>query len=641
MTYIRKLVVVFLLLMVFTLLEACSSVSKSAESSNTSVNGRLAAETASNTAAGKNRIQIGNKSPGFSVYRLDNRTHEIAVKEEASTSDEVNFKIVFNVDKDQTTAEKAIDNSANEFTVQSGVYNACAEEVQSYLSALNLLDPVHVNGYWESFSKGTMNDFQRVHGLRVTDYPNQATLKALNAAFRSQIIVNTPVHGSFSLDYTGFIYGNLSNVDNQNSITYSIQELSKLPYIVCSQPGELSAKSNIVADSIKSTTKMFGYVNIGPDNPYDPQSEWELADLNKVKAEIDNIAASGWYGVFIDQYGYDYRNTREIQNEIVDYAHGKGLKCFANAWDVDDALEGNTHLGQGDWYLCESFFRSGSQYRSSSGDVRKWIKAMGYANCTGVEIAGLTCKDDYQTFARSSDDIAMSNILSKALGFDGWWFCDAALESNNVEYGQDSNIDIGSSFTSYLHQDTGNKYVARTNKYTIAFYAGTSPSMILNPVNAGDPVITLGNTQYAGQIDPDFMTGGEQMLLQHRINDYGFKDGNGHALDEDGHFGSCSASALSNYLQANGYSYFRAAALDAIFGNSAINDHGGTGPLNSHNKPEVAVIDGSVDEQMLIGQYGDRISILHFAENQFCGEDRYQTNAMYQNYLLKFGLEPW
>lgn len=56
-------------------------------------------------------------------------------------------------------------------------------------------------------------------------------------------------------------------------------------------------------------------------------------------------------------------------------------------------------------------------------------------------------------------------------------------------------------------------------------------------------------------------------------------------------------------------------------------------------KPVVTVIKGSVDENILRQQYGDKISIVYGSQNQFIGNDRISTNNQFQNYLSPFGLK--
>lgn len=57
------------------------------------------------------------------------------------------------------------------------------------------------------------------------------------------------------------------------------------------------------------------------------------------------------------------------------------------------------------------------------------------------------------------------------------------------------------------------------------------------------------------------------------------------------------------------------------------------------SKPTVTVAQGSVDEQALRQQYGDNINIT-YGNNQFVGNNRYETNKMYNDYLSGHGLSP-
>jgi hypothetical protein len=239
--------------------------------------------------------------------------------------------------------------------------------------------------------------------------------------------------GDLKISPFAFVYGDLSNLDDTHDPYYSIQKLKDLPYLVCAPPSALSEKSKQVTDAIKLKTKLFGYVNLGPDNPENPQSSWRYADLNKVKTEIDRIVEGSWFGVFIDQFGYDFHETRQRQNEIVDYAHQKGLKCFVNAWFPDDAMGSAshavnnpksepTHLKSGDYYLIESFLMSDSLYRGGISYLDKFLKVKKYHDNLGVNMVVLSYKRENTPWNQASADIQLSYILAQYLGYQGWWF---------------------------------------------------------------------------------------------------------------------------------------------------------------------------------------------------------------------------
>jgi hypothetical protein len=266
--------------------------------------------------------------------------------------------------------------------------------------------------------------------------------------------------------------------------------LKNLPYIVTAQPAELSYSSKMVSEYIRDNTKLFGYVNLGPNNPTEDISLWQMADLNVVKSQIDNIANAGWYGVFIDQFGYDWNETRTRQNEIVDYAHSKGLKLIVNAWFPADVFDAQvnvsnpagtpTHLDSNDWYLIESFYTDGTSYRADESYINKYITAMQYHQNTGIKITTLSYKISSQDWSQASDDIRTAYILAQCLDFDGWWFSKSE-NNDNLLYGKDPTIDLGT-FTQYLTYDSGTKYIAITDKYTIEYYADLVPSINLIPI---------------------------------------------------------------------------------------------------------------------------------------------------------------
>lgn len=527
----------------------------------------------------------------------------------------------------ENTPIMQVDITTNEYKVQAGVYNVKVEVFQCYLAELGLLASENVDGYWGKISEEAMQSFQQTHGLTITAYPNQATLTALYSAFNPQQYLSTPAQGVLNLNYFGFFYGDLSNIDNKHSLVHSIQELSRLPYVVCSPPFQLSLQSIIVADTIKTSTNIFGYVNLGPNNPYESRDKWIKSDINEIKTQIDTVAANGWYGVFIDQFGYDFGETRQRQNVIVNYAHSKGLKCFVNAWFVAEALGGSTYLTEGDWYLCESFLRTNSEYRSGTSSIQKYIDAMNYANVTGVRIAGLSYNSADTPLDQATSDINMSNILAKTLGLNGWWYSDDTIERQLLVYGKEPSINIGSKILSYLQHIAGNKYVAVTDKYRIEFYAGENPSMVLYPLTAKDSYIYIGGSQPRDYVNLDNLTKGEQILLLRRLNAYGYR---GNRLD----------TALNNFLQNNNIHYFSIIAFNEILENNAVNINGTKGSLQPYLKPEVVVRAGSADEKMLYSQYRNKITYILSEMNQYSEIDIETTNARYQEYLAKLGVKP-
>lgn len=288
--------------------------------------------------------------------------------------------------------------------------------------------------------------------------------------------------GQLKLDMVAFFYGDLDNIDLQASPSHSIETLKQFPYLVCNEPGTLSVREKYVTDELKTTVKIFGYIAMGAEGT-DP-----LPDMTALKTGVDRIAAEGWYGVFLDRFGYDYKETRARQNEIVDYCHSKNLKAFANAWNIDDVLGSQinptynpsgtpTSLALGDWALLEAFLMSNSGYTSDAYTaIEKYTKAKNYKESLGVNICCLSDQRDAATQDEAMEDAKLSYLTAIAFGFDGWWFVDS-LSEEKFSYQLDPDLNIGSILTTKFSQISPYWYIAETDAYIIIFSTENYPPL--------------------------------------------------------------------------------------------------------------------------------------------------------------------
>lgn len=382
----------------------------------------------------------------------------------------------------------------NEIKYDGSIYSEEAEYLQYCLKKLGYKDydnmVLDTDGHFGNKSKSALDKFLKAYGFSYFNASAKNKLMALAESTASKAYPSGFTSTKNKLLPTAFVYSSLSNINNSNDPFYSMNVLKEFPFIVTMRPDEMSYKSKRVAEFIKGKTKLFGYINLGPNNPYDTRSQWKQADLKKVKTEIDSIAGAGWYGVFIDQFGYDWNETRERQNIIVDYIHSKGLKVMVNSWFVDDALGAKvdkisnpkgipSHLNQNDWFLIESFYTDGTSYRADSSYIEKYLKVKQYRDTMKINVATLSYKRDNTTWSGATTDIKNSYILAQVLGFNGWWF-GKTENSDNLLYGKDPNIDLGN-LIKPLKRLSGNKYVAETQKYKIEYYAEKTPVLKLIP----------------------------------------------------------------------------------------------------------------------------------------------------------------
>lgn len=91
------------------------------------------------------------------------------------------------------------------------------------------------------------------------------------------------------------------------------------------------ATTNTIVDGVRSAgVKVYGYVPIGQNT--------SGLTLTQMQTRVDQWDALGVDGIFLDEFGFDYGNTRARQKSIVDYVHGKGLPVCANAWTAEDFM---------------------------------------------------------------------------------------------------------------------------------------------------------------------------------------------------------------------------------------------------------------------------------------------------------------
>jgi len=73
---------------------------------------------------------------------------------------------------------------------------------------------------------------------------------------------------------------------------------------------------------------VYGYVPIGQNT--------SNRTMPTMKLSVDRWITLNVDGIFLDEFGFDYLNTRERQIDIVNYVHSKNLPICANAWIFED-----------------------------------------------------------------------------------------------------------------------------------------------------------------------------------------------------------------------------------------------------------------------------------------------------------------
>jgi hypothetical protein len=150
----------------------------------------------------------------------------------------------------------------------------------------------------------------------------------------------------------------------------------------------------------------------------------------------------GVHGIFMDEYGYDYSNTRAQQNERVEHVHGQNMVAFANCWNMDHALgtaddpsyPNSTHnpsaeesaLNTNDWYLLESYLVNTTAYADQGPPVNKgyeakaqWaarvIKMIGLRATYGINVAAVGIIDSGEATGQAMFNFFFTGALMASL----------------------------------------------------------------------------------------------------------------------------------------------------------------------------------------------------------------------------------
>jgi hypothetical protein len=239
-----------------------------------------------------------------------------------------------------------------------------------------------------------------------------------------------------------FYYGWLSGINNvydPSPYVGQIAELAKADVVILgdgiqdSAHGDYAATA-VIVPSIPSSTKAFGYIAMA----------WvQTASTAQIQARVDQWDALGVYGIFLDEYGYDYGVTRAKQNEIVAYMRTKGLIPFFNAWSPNDVFSDKNELGasgfpspaqSGDYYLAENWFYAiGAFTLTNYVDIFSEYQAIapaGIVLCnTATKQAGTTSVTDNE-----SDAFIKSYMAAAMIGASYFQFTDENYGSDGFVY---------------------------------------------------------------------------------------------------------------------------------------------------------------------------------------------------------------
>jgi hypothetical protein len=287
-----------------------------------------------------------------------------------------------------------------------------------------------------------------------------------------------------------FYYGDIAAVNNMYSTQKAIDQFNKFDYVVGNPPSKnTTARQQAVQQALtapSSKTKYFGYVQFGG------ASGGHTPTVAEIEAEIDDCASGGYYGVFLDMFGYDYVGvTRAKQNTIIDYIHSKGMKVFANSWFPEDTLSAvvnatanpsgtPTHLTTGDWCLIESFYQTSNNAYATSfiPFMAKYKSFVDMAAPLGVGVCTLAYGFDGATAAQSAADYQNAYLLTLGLGIKGFAYSPQQLTDQDVIRDTLPAVNVGSTLVAPFASAGAGLWNAITDEGVIWFKATDSPDPV-------------------------------------------------------------------------------------------------------------------------------------------------------------------
>jgi hypothetical protein len=220
-------------------------------------------------------------------------------------------------------------------------------------------------------------------------------------------------------------------------------------------------------------TSVYGYITLGNS---------QKLPLPEIERRAVLWAQMGVQGIFLDEAGYDFGNTRSRQNAAVEAIHRLRLGAFMNAYRPEDLFstdrvarnaagggnpEGNaTVLGSKDIFLLESFQVREGQYEDGTNWYRRSSHAVAYRDQFGARVFAVTTSLQGQSFVHSKFEYAWWSALLWGLDGFAWGEPGFSTSDNALPWRDTPTPIVGTRFISSV-SSKGPAYSRRTDRGTI------------------------------------------------------------------------------------------------------------------------------------------------------------------------------
>jgi len=245
----------------------------------------------------------------------------------------------------------------------------------------------------------------------------------------------------------------------------------------------------------RHAASVYGYVTLG--------NSQKLA-IAEIRRRASLWAEMGVRGIFLDEAGYDFGNTRSRQNGAVEAIHQLGLGVFMNAYRPEDLFSsaptplnavggGNPEgsravLGTRDIFLLESFQIREGQYEDAANWHQRTSRAVAYRDQFGTRVFGVTTCLEGQPFSHTQFEYAWWSALLWGLDGFGWVEAGFSSRNNSLPWRDAPSPAVGARFVSSVGFK-GSGYSRRTDRGTILVdTAAHSFRFVPNPPAGPKPV---------------------------------------------------------------------------------------------------------------------------------------------------------
>ncbi len=257
-------------------------------------------------------------------------------------------------------------------------------------------------------------------------------------------------------------YGSPPLINQAAATESAIAEFIKYDYIILGEGyEEPNHQDHIKTKEILTHTQMqdkmvFGYIDLGVTKGAQNLS------IELIKSHIDNWKGTGADGIFFDNYGSDYGNSKSRQNQAVKYAHDQTMYVAIYATQPEYAFDSNidlwdpneTEINLMDFYLYNGHQITNCNYVTERDWQDKANRIVAFKNKIQFRVLSITTCEKNAFYDEEMFFYSWVSALMYEHEATGWGEKDFSAGSNNAPFRARPDINAGTYFTTGIINNT-------------------------------------------------------------------------------------------------------------------------------------------------------------------------------------------